>query len=49
MSFLSRVPYVGEPLVAAINAATAALAKVPVLGEKVQGMTQTLPGGGLGV
>ena len=47
MSFLSRVPYVGEPAVAAITAVTNALAKIPGVGEHVQGLTQTLPGAGV--
>ena len=47
MSFLQRVPYVGEPLVAAINAVTGALAKVPGIGNNVQQMTQMLPVSGV--
>ena len=43
MTFVSRIPYVGEPIVAAVNAITAALAKVPGIGPNVQGMTQMLP------
>lgn len=46
MSFLSRVPYVGEPAVAGITAVTAVLSKIPGLGEHLQGLTQTLPGAG---
>lgn len=43
MTFVSRIPYVGEPIVAAVNVITAALAKVPGIGPNVQGMTQMLP------
>lgn len=47
MSFLSRVPYVGEPAVQVINTVTHALAKIPGVGDKMAGLTQTLPGSGV--